>query len=192
VFGVPSSVYVDPYATDIEQRYNVCLNLSQYCPTSQAAYAVTIILACTAVQSVMIFVGAIFSTEGASRHRLAKAYLYTAPPIYLLNLLRNAGIVYGFKVQGWNPWLGSIDTFELWHSYIGKGGSLIALVLIALAVFKTLPELHSNILDLFDLPKRKKPGFFGGAPLAETTTPPTTPPATSEAPATPAVTAEGK
>jgi hypothetical protein len=56
------------------------------------------------------------------------------------------------------------DSFEWMHSYVGKIGSLLALVIIALAVFTLLPELHSNILDLFDLRKRNKPGFFGKPP----------------------------
>ncbi len=120
-------------------------------------YAVTVILACTAIQSIMIFVGAIYSTV-APKDRKVRAYLYTVPVIYVLNLLRNAGIVYGYKVVGWSMF--GIPSFEWMHSYVMKIGSLIALVLIALAVFTTLPELHKNVLDVFDLPKRREPGFY--------------------------------
>lgn len=164
VFGVPSHVEVD-WSQPVESRYNIHLD-----GAFGGAYAVTIILACTAVQSIMIFVGAIFCTEGASKERMRRAYLYTVPTIYVLNLLRNAGIVYGYKVQGWTAF--GMESFEFMHSYIGKGGSLLALVIIALAVFKTMPELHQNILDLFDLPKRRKPGFFDRAPPAAAPEPP--------------------
>lgn len=156
-FGVPSRLEVDA-AAPVESRYHIFLD-----GYGAEAYAVTIILACTAVQSIMIFVGAIACTEGASRERRWRSYLYTAPPIYLLNLFRNAGIVYGYKVLGLTAF--GLDSFEFMHSYIGKGGSLLALVIIALVVFRTLPELHHNILDLFDLPKRRKPGFYAPRPV---------------------------
>ena len=168
-FHTPSTVVVD-WSQPIESRYNIYFD--NY---GANAYAVTIILACTAVQSIMIFVGAIFCTkkngagqaagaEAASlRSRQWKALAYTAPPIYLLNLFRVAGVAWGYKVAAITCC--GFDTFEFMHSYVGKGGSLLALILIALMVFKTLPELHQNILDLFDLPKRRKPGFFNPAPL---------------------------
>ncbi|MCA1814278.1 MAG: archaeosortase A [Halobacteriales archaeon] len=159
VFGVPSHVFVDGSAP-VESRYNIFIDNS-----AVPIYAVTIILACTAIQSIMIFVGAIATTEGAAKARMWKAIAYTAPPIYVLNLFRNAGIVWGYKVQGFTCC--GLDSFEFWHSYVGKGGSLLALILIALAVFKTLPELHQHILDLFDLPKRRKPGFFTRVPAPE-------------------------
>lgn len=128
-------------------------------------YAVTVVLACTAIQSMMIFVGAIFCLQADTR-RKAWGYLMTVPTIYFLNLFRNAGIIYGYHDLQWSMF--GLDTFEWMHSYVGKIGSLVALIVIALGVFATLPELHSNILDLFDLRKRNKPGFF-----KETNTPAT-------------------
>ncbi|HEX2021337.1 MAG TPA: archaeosortase A [Candidatus Thermoplasmatota archaeon] len=145
---------------------HICLpdsgGLSQACPGSPAHdYAVTVVLACTAIQSIMIFVGAIACLEADGR-RKRLGYLYTVPVIYALNLFRNAGIVYGYKDLDWGMF--GIDSFEWMHSYVGKIGSLVAMVFIALAVFATLPELHHNILDLFDLRKRKAPGFFAKRP----------------------------
>jgi archaeosortase A len=181
-FGIPNHMVVDPNAAVDAGRFNIYLDNGNAGPV----YAVTIILACTAVQSIMIFVGAIATTEGAAKRRAQLAYLYTVPTIYILNLLRNAGIVYGYKVQGWSAF--GMDSFEFWHSYIGKGGSLLALVIIALAVFRTMPELHQNILDLFDLPKRRKPGFFDrpppplGAPAPEPSPSPAPGPEASAAP----------
>ena len=43
------------------------------------------------------------------------------------------------------------------HNVIGKAGSLIALIVLAFIVFDLLPELHDNIMDLFNLPKRRGP-----------------------------------
>lgn len=160
-FGVPSEVRVDEGAPS-ESKYHIFLTGAEW---GGGTYAVTIILACTAIQSIMIFVGAIATTEGAApdlARRKWKGYLYTAVPIYVLNLFRNAGIVYGYKVMSISAF--GLESFEFMHSYIGKGGSLLALVVIALAVFRLLPELHQNILDIFDLPKRRRPGFFAGAP----------------------------
>ena len=124
-------------------------------------YAVTVVLACTAIQSIMIFVGAIWCLKAPSRRKWI-AYAITAPVVYFLNLFRNAGIIYGYKDLGWGMF--GIEPFEWMHSYVGKIGSLVALIVIALGVFATLPELHGNILDLFDLRKRNKPGFFKRPP----------------------------
>ena len=107
---------------------------------------ISIILPCTAIQSMMIFFGAIFCTK-ADKNRKWKALLYTVPVIYVLNLIRNVGVIYLSYEH--------ID-MEIAHNWIGKGGSLIALIIIAYVTFEILPELHENILGLFDLPKRKK------------------------------------
>lgn len=124
-------------------------------------YAVTVVLACTAIQSIMIFVGAIACLKAPARRKWI-AYAITVPVVYFLNLFRNAGIIYGYKDLGWTMF--GIEPFEWMHSYVGKVGSLVALVVIALGVFAALPELHGNILDLFDLRKRNKPGFFKQQP----------------------------
>jgi len=80
--------------------------------------------------------------------RRLRAFLITVPVIYLLNLLRN-GIV------TWLTYTGTME-FEPAHNYVGKGGSLFALVFLAVATFSILPELHDNILGLFDLPMRRR------------------------------------
>jgi len=124
-------------------------------------YAVTVVLACTAIQSIMIFVGAIACLRADQRRKML-GFLYTVPTIYFLNLFRNAGIVYGYKDLNWGMF--GIESFEWMHSYVGKIGSLFAMVIIALAVFATLPELHGHILDLFELHKRRAKGFFDRKP----------------------------
>ena len=131
------------------------------CRGAAGSYAVTVILACTAIQSIMIFVGAIACLTAPSRAKLY-GYLITVPTIYVLNLFRNAGIVYGTYDLQWGMF--GMSPFEWMHSWVGKVGSLVAMVIIALALFATLPQLHHNILDLFDLRRRTKPGFFEKRP----------------------------
>jgi len=149
VFGVENTV-----VQDAAGESHIYLN-------GGTEYAVTVILACTAIQSIMIFVGAIACLRADTRRKWI-GYLWTVPTIYVLNLFRNAGIVYGYKILDWDPF--GMGSFEWMHSYVGKIGSLLAMVVIALGVFSTLPELHSNILDLFDLRKRKVAGFFNRPP----------------------------
>lgn len=108
--------------------------------------SISIVLACTAIQSMMIFCGTIFCTK-ADKKRKWKAFMYTVPVIYELNLIRNVGVIYLSYEK--------MD-MDIAHNWIGKGGSLIALIILAYITFNILPELHENILGLFDLPKRKR------------------------------------
>jgi len=80
--------------------------------------------------------------------------LITVPPIYVLNLIRTASVVY---LAG-----GNICSVEVAHNILGKTGSLIALVVFAFIIFKILPELYDEIVCIIDLPKRKGPveNFF--------------------------------
>lgn len=109
---------------------------------------ISIILACTAIQSMLIFIGGILATE-ANNNKRVKAFLISVPPIYVLNIVRNVGIIYGVNDLDLN--------FDYLHGVLGKGGGLIVLIVLAFLVFKILPELHENILSLVELHKRKKP-----------------------------------
>ena len=80
----------------------------------------------------------------------------TVVPIYFLNLIRNAGVVY---------MVGSgMTSFEMAHNVIGKTGSLLALILLLFLTFKIVPELYDELLGIINLPKRKGPVelFIGG------------------------------
>ncbi len=110
--------------------------------------SVDIILACTGLQSMAVFIGVIGAINADNKRKL-KAFLYTVPTIYILNLVRNVGVVYGMEVL-------NID-FYMMHNVIGKLGSLIVLIFLAFLIFNLLPELYQNIMDLFNLPKRKGP-----------------------------------
>lgn len=110
---------------------------------------VRIIFACTAVQSFVIFIGMIFALKKLDAKRILIGLLVTVVPVYFLNLIRNASVVY---LIGNN-----ITDFSTAHNIIGKSGSLIALVILLLIVAKIIPEIIDEIFDLIDLPKRKGP-----------------------------------
>lgn len=109
---------------------------------------VQIILACTGLQSMAVFIGVFFAVN-ADLNRKLKAFLITVPTIYMLNLIRNVGVIYGMEELGLS--------FYTMHNVIGKLGSLIALIILAFIVFDILPELYDEIVGLFNLPKRRGP-----------------------------------
>lgn len=161
LFGLDAITQIDPVGTDT--------HILLVGADGTQDYAVTIILACTAIQSLMIFAAAIYTLKAPNARRW-KAALITLPIIHLLNLFRNAGIVYGYKILEWQAF--GIETFEWMHSYVGKFGSLGALIVLALVLFTVLPELHGNILDIFDLPKRKAKGYYDRPPKGPAATMP--------------------
>jgi len=117
---------------------------------SYKAAHIRIIFACTAVQSMVIFVGMILPLPNVPWKRKGVGLLITIVPVYLLNLIRNALITYLVGIYG-------DGFFSIAHNYIGKGGSLIALVLLLFIVVKVVPEVFDHILFLTDLPKEKGP-----------------------------------
>lgn len=125
------------------------------------APSVNIVLACTALQSMIIFVGGVVCTKASFRSRL-NGFLVTVPPIYLLNLIRNAVIIWLTYEHVWGD-----DTFFWAHAVIGKGGSLVALVFLAIAIFHFLPEMQESILGVIDLPLRKAPKGAPSLPFAK-------------------------
>ena len=98
-------------------------------------YTVEIILACTAIESIALFMGLIGSVR-APLNRLIPAFIVSVPVIYVLNLIRDIFVVVAYGEQ----WFGA-DSFIIAHNYIAKAGSGIALFLISYAVLKILPEL---------------------------------------------------
>ena len=105
-------------------------------------YKVEIILACTAIESIALFMGIIASVNAPVK-RQASAFLVSVPIIYGLNLIRNLFIVNAYGMT----WFGDPEmSFYIAHTVIAKIGALIALFLIAYAVLKILPE----IIDMID------------------------------------------
>ena len=113
------------------------------------SYVVTIIFACTAIQSMVIFVGMIGALPKIDIKRKIIGLLITVVPIYVLNLFRNALVTF---LVGRN-----ITDFNMAHNVISKAGSLAALVILLLIVVKIIPEVLNEILCLVDLHKRNGP-----------------------------------
>ncbi|RLG29962.1 archaeosortase A [Methanosarcinales archaeon] len=113
---------------------------------------VRIILACTAIESIAIFIGLIFCVRASAKRTLI-AFTASIPVIYLLNLVRNVFVVvatgydwfgeHTFRIAD-HVWV--LDSFDIAHNYIAKLGSGIALFVIAYVVMQSLPEL----LDVID------------------------------------------
>ena len=106
---------------------------------------IEIILACTAIQSMALFMGVVFGVTAPIGRKL-KAFLVSVPVIYGLNILRNALVGAAYFEQ----WFGSpLHSFFIAHEVLARIGSMIALIAIAYAVFVILPEALDLIEDLF-------------------------------------------
>src|SRR2546426_606827 len=103
--------------------------------------------------------------------RKAIALAIVLPVTWVMNLVRNAVVIYFFGVRG--------DPFELVHNWYGKTLSLAVLLVLVFVAFKLLPELYLNINGLFELPWRKGPHHdyrrFVGRLSRKKSEPPTTP-----------------
>jgi len=112
-------------------------------------YVVTIIFACTGVQSLVIFVGMIGALPKIGMKRRSIGLFATVVPVYLLNLFRNAMVAFlvGKDITG----------FNMAHNVIAKAGSLIALIILLLIVIKIIPEIFDEIIRFTDLYKRNGP-----------------------------------
>jgi len=172
-----------------------------------AGSKVTIILACTSFEAIVIFLGAVFATQmrkdpwadyqNVDDKKVAKlralgperrkwlGLIYTVPVIWGLNLVRNASVIYLFNAGTFDGVAASwgMSGFDFVHVVLGKGLSFVALVIIAFVLFKTCPEILDNVNGLMDLPRRGQggePGGGGDDKAAASTTP------TPEAAAAPA------
>lgn len=110
-------------------------------------YKVEIILACTAIESIALFMGIIASVN-APLKKLLSAFIISVPVIYSLNLVRNVFVVNAYGMT----WFGDPEmSFYIAHTVIAKIGSMIALFCIAYAVLKILPEIIDMIDGLINL-----------------------------------------
>jgi len=106
---------------------------------------IVIILACTAIQSMALFMGVVFGVTAPIGRKL-KAFCVSVPVIYGLNILRNALVAAAYFEQ----WFGSpLHSFFIAHEILARIGSMITLIAIAYAVFVILPEALDLIEDLF-------------------------------------------
>ena len=110
---------------------------------------ITIIFACTAIQSMVLFVGMIGALPQVSLKRKLTGIAVTVIPIYFMNLFRNAGVV--FMVGS------GMTSFDVAHNIIAKTGSLLALIFLLYITFRLLPGLYDEIMGIVELPKRNGP-----------------------------------
>lgn len=132
---------------------------------------VRIILACTGIEAIVIFVGAIFATQTVrdpwkmyrnpdkpgllrlrsmtERERALRALIITVSVIWVGNLIRNVMIIYLVDDRGMD--------FETVHSDIGKTMSFLILLVLAFVTFNIMPEMLDNISGIVDLVNRRPP-----------------------------------
>jgi len=103
---------------------------------------IEIILACTAIESMALFTGATLGIKADKRRKL-KAFLISVPVIYFLNLFRNVFVSVSFAYSIFGK-----ESFYIAHHVIAKALSFLALLAIAYAVFRILPELTELIYSL--------------------------------------------
>ena len=125
------------------QYFNIPAYLKAWNMITLNGYTVEIILACTAIESIALFMGLIGAVR-APLSRLAMAFIVSVPVIYVLNLIRDIFVVVAYGEQ----WFGA-DSFIIAHNYIAKAGSGIALFAISYLVLRILPELLGMIDGLW-------------------------------------------
>lgn len=134
---------VTSQVTWVLQYFEIPAYMKEWNMITLNGYTVEIILACTAIESIALFMGLIGAVR-APLNRLAMAFIVSVPVIYILNLIRDIFVVVAYGEQ----WFGA-DSFIIAHNYIAKAGSGIALFLISYAVLKILPELLGMIDGLW-------------------------------------------
>jgi len=121
----------------------------------------TIILACTGIGSIAIFVGGILAVAAPWRRKL-RALAMTVSVIYVLNLVRNVFIAVSFGEQrmqilpGLVMTLFSVEDPQMVSYYVAdrilaQTGSVVALVAITYFLVRELPEVTVLVDDLLFL-----------------------------------------
>jgi archaeosortase A (PGF-CTERM-specific) len=145
--------------TSVLSLFNVgvyMIDPSSIYSTSSSFHAVyspiEIILACTAIQSMVLFTGLVFGVN-APRERKIKAFLVSVPTIYVLNIVRNVFVATAY----FGLWFGPpLESFYIAHGVIARIFVMASLIAVAYAVFIILPETLDVIEDFFRLLLRKQ------------------------------------
>lgn len=130
--------------------------------------SIAIILACTAIEAMVIFIGALacinpeknvwqkrkgepyikLHANLSPKKRIIVAFLYTIPVIWVLNLVRNVAIIHLVET--------GTTSFDVAHGYLGKTFSFFVLLGLSILVFDVVPEIQDHLFKLMDLGKEKK------------------------------------
>jgi len=138
------------FATDFSSEYAF---QSELILADGSMIGINFVLACTALQSMVLFIGAISVLELSWKKRI-RALLLIVPLIHLLNVFRNAGLIWmHMTYTQWDLW--GLSVFEFGHSYVARFVSLFAMFMMALIMFEMLPSMHRNIMALVS-PKKEK------------------------------------
>ena len=98
----------------------------------------------------IVFVGAIVAVQDSPWNRKMRALFITVPVIHVLNVFRNAGIIW-MHVEYRSSWdLNGLNIFDFGHAYAAKFLSLGAMFLMALVLFDLMPRLHQNVISVLD------------------------------------------
>jgi archaeosortase A (PGF-CTERM-specific) len=139
------------FATDFTGEYAF---QSELLMADGTMIGINFVLACTAIQSMVLFIGAI-SVLNMSWKKRTRALLLVIPTIHALNVFRNAGLIWmHMTYTQWNLW--GLSVFEFGHSYIARFVSLFAMFLLALIMFEMLPNMHRNIMALTGSDRRTR------------------------------------
>ncbi|HWQ68313.1 MAG TPA: archaeosortase A [Methanospirillum sp.] len=129
-------------------------------------FRVEIILACTGIQAIAIMLGVAAAVPTTFRQKCI-SFLLIAPTIYLLNLVRNTGVIIAYTDQ-WFSFLpdltGSNETgfssFFWAHNIIAEGVALVFLIGLAYSLFRLIPTLADFAADLVDSYKDELMSIF--------------------------------
>ncbi|MCL2459778.1 MAG: archaeosortase A [Euryarchaeota archaeon] len=123
-------------------------------------YRVEIILACTGIQAIAIMLGVAYSVKTTLKQKII-SFLMIVPPIYLLNLFRNAGVVTAYTEQ-WFPYfqeyIGGERGFAsfFWaHNVIAEALAFLFLFVLAYGLFRLIPTLADFAVDLLQMYKEE-------------------------------------
>lgn len=141
------------FSVSVDMAYPALI-YSTDCSFKEVYRAVRIIMECTGLQSIALFMGLIFGVNGSWGRKL-KAFIVSVPTIYMLNIARNVFIIAAY----FGHWFGDspLDSFFIAHDVIGRIFAMISLIAIAYAVFVILPETLDLIEDFFSLILRFRP-----------------------------------
>ncbi len=126
----------------------------------------TIVMACTGLGSMAIFIGLILAVRAPAERKL-RALAVSIPVIYVLNLFRNVfiGITFGNQMTNFFPdvvmALFSLESqwqvsYIISDRIIAQGLSVVALVVITWLVVRELPEVLSIIEDVLYVLTRRE------------------------------------
>ena len=96
----------------------------------------------------IVFVGAIVALNIGWKRKI-RCLAIAIPLIHLLNIFRNAGVIWLDQSYPEWEWLG-LNMFDFAHLHAAKFGSLSVMFILSLVLFEILPELHKKVLKLLD------------------------------------------